>query len=178
MLLKPLFQTPPLDVEVQVTVWGFKNETYLDNVLFKKYILINKGEKEISDMYFSQFSDPDIGGAGDDFAGCDTNLQLGFAYNGEEQDVYYSNYPPAIGFQVLKGAGKNWGNLGMTSFVYWICMPYTEEYSCPHTDEYQGALDIYNYMQGKMLTGEHFKIPEELGNGNTKYRAPGRSGKR
>ncbi|MBU1099832.1 MAG: T9SS type A sorting domain-containing protein [Bacteroidetes bacterium] len=168
-----LFQSPPLDLEVTVTVWGYNDGTYRDNVVFKKFILTNKGSKEITDMYFSQYVDPDIGNAGDDFAGCDTSLHMAYAYNGYETDYSYNNNPPAIGFVFLKGAKIEGKYKGMTSFVYWLCSTSTFEYSCPHLDEYQGAIDTYNYMQGKMLTGEYIKIPDELGGGHTKFRAPG-----
>ena len=53
-------------------------------------------------MYVSMWSDPDVGYAGDDFVGCDTLLNLGFAYNASASDAVYQPLPPpAVGLNPL-----------------------------------------------------------------------------
>jgi hypothetical protein len=63
-------------------------------------------------MYIAQWSDPDIGFAGDDFVGCDSALSMGYAYNAVPRDTLYAEVglvPPAVGYDYLYGplvAGK------------------------------------------------------------------------
>ncbi len=44
-------------------------------MVFKKYIVINKSMNEITDMYFTYWTDDDLGYASDDYVGCDTLLK-------------------------------------------------------------------------------------------------------
>ncbi len=99
-----LYGADPMKVEFQVTVWGYNMpQSIYDNVMFKKYKLINKNDVDIDSMYISQWADIDIGDAGDDFAGCDTLLNLMYCYNGDDDDGTYGFLIPAIGFQLLQG---------------------------------------------------------------------------
>ncbi len=58
-----------LGIEMQVTIWGYDNQPVFSNMLFRKHKLINKSQNEFKDMYVSIWSDPDVGGAGDDLQG-------------------------------------------------------------------------------------------------------------
>ncbi|MFH1197399.1 MAG: T9SS type A sorting domain-containing protein [bacterium] len=93
----------PLGVEVQTTIYGFKQEKFLEDVLFKKIKVINKSPNHIENMVIGYWSDFDLGYAGDDVVGCDTLLSLGFGYNGDEIDEGYYELPPAIGYLYLQG---------------------------------------------------------------------------
>jgi hypothetical protein len=113
------FGTAPIGLEFQTTVWGYNNEDYLKDVVFKKYKIINKGSETIEEMYFSYWADSDMGESNDDYAGCDTLLNLGYAYNGDDLDdshYYYNDRtklfhlqtgygtpPPAVGHLMLQG---------------------------------------------------------------------------
>jgi len=136
------WRTKPLGLEMQVTIWGYNRTDALGNMLFKKFKLIYKGTATtpanglISDMYLCQWSDPDLGDAGDDFAGCDVALSLGYVYNSTTQDRQYQAFniaPPASGFDFLQGPivqsaadtavfdlkyRPGYKNLPMTSFIY------------------------------------------------------------
>jgi hypothetical protein len=99
-------------LEMQLTVWGYARTDALGAVLFKKYRLIYKGtattpsNADITNMYLSQWSDPDLGAFSDDYAGCDTVLSLGFIYNANAQDAQFSAFgiaPPAAGYDFLQG---------------------------------------------------------------------------
>ena len=46
-------------------------------------------------MYISMWSDPDIGDSADDFVGCDTTLNMVYAYNAYEFDHVYDNLSTA-----------------------------------------------------------------------------------
>ncbi len=118
-------------LEYQTTIIAFNDNEMLDDVLFKKIKVINKGTKILKDVAFGYFSDFDLGDAHDDYVGCDTTLNLGYGYNGTDVDNVYG-VPPAIGYMILQGpvikgsntdsAFFNYGwrngyrNLGMTSF--------------------------------------------------------------
>ena len=57
-------------------------------------------------MYFAQWSDPDLGDFGDDFAGSDVGLSLGYVYNSTSRDHTYESFglaPPAVGYDFLQG---------------------------------------------------------------------------
>jgi hypothetical protein len=164
-----------MGVELQVTIWGYKDLQVLSNMVFKKYILINKSKNDFEDTYISVWSDPDIGDAGDDFAGCDTNLNLGYVYNGDDDDFAYGENAPAVGFKLLQGPivdsspndvgikhgeriyGKK--NLPMTSFSFFIGG--APIYNDPDLGEYlTGTLEYYNLMMGLHgTTGEPFMNP-------------------
>lgn len=167
-----LYGSPPLGIEEQVTVWGYNTDGPLGNMLFRKYILINKNleEKSFTDMYVSIWSDIDVGNASDDYVGCDTTLGLGFGYNGYYNDAVYGINVPAVGFKIVQGpiiggtpsdtaifknkyiSGKK--NLGMTAFYFTVNGD--NIYTYPSQEVYQtGTLAFYNLFQGKLAyTGE------------------------
>ena len=138
-------------------------------------------------MYISMWSDPDIGGSSDDYAGCDTILNLGFAYNAYASDPIYGATPPAVGFDLIRGPlipgnpgedrnrngiedifdfGYNnnnkllreYINLPMIAFYYFTAQdPMLTD---PIQGTFEGANQFYNFMQGKIgQTGEYFINP-------------------
>ncbi len=181
---RSLYGSDPMGVELQVTMWGYNIPGHLENVMFKKYKLINKSDKDFTDMYFAQWSDIDLGNAGDDYIGIDTLLNLKYGYNGDDYDDDYGFTPPAVGFQLLQGPiipsngnaafvdGKEksgYKNLNFTAFIFYICgggMPWND----PDLGEYEtGTLQMYNHMQGIDWLGKPIQIPDQLGGGTTKF---------
>ena len=61
-----IFQTLPLGIEVQTTIFGFDRPDVFGDMMFVKELIINKGGNTIDDMYIGLWSDPDLGDAGDD----------------------------------------------------------------------------------------------------------------
>ena len=182
---RQFYGSPPQEIEMQTTVWGYTSVGPLGNMIFKKYNLFNRGDADYTDFYVGAWCDPDVGNAGDDFAGCDTVLSLGFAYNSSPTDSQYDDKPPASGHDFFQGpivpsAGDtalvsgqlipDWKNLGMTAYYYFVNENGTP-YSDPDLDDYQtGTLYFYMLLQGRIgATGEYFPIPDELGGGVTKY---------
>ncbi len=124
--------SPPLGIELQVTAWTYR--WGLSQTIFRRYRLINKSGAVIDSMFFSQFSEPDLGDYGDNLAGCDSAANLGFVYNGQAHDALFDIYsmpPPSVGYLLLQGPvvkdDTSWGvidfkpvygvrNLPMTSF--------------------------------------------------------------
>ncbi|MDX9925215.1 MAG: hypothetical protein RBS48_10650, partial [Ignavibacteriaceae bacterium] len=114
--VKEMSGSIPLGIEEQATIWGYNSESPLGNMLFRKYILINKNleQKPFTDMYVSMWSDADIGEAFNDQIGCDTTLNLGFIYNGKADDNIYEDTPPAVGIKLIQGPLVS-GNLSDTA---------------------------------------------------------------
>ena len=162
------WQSPPIGMELQTTIWAYARDGFLGNTIFKKSKLIYKGTSNtpptasITDMYICHWSDPDVGDSGNDFVGCDTTLGLGYAYNAVEPDKEYGKFnlpPPAIGYDFFQGpivasAGSSaifdlkvrqgYKNLPMTSF---ICFVSGGTYADPPFTPF-GAIQWYNMLQG------------------------------
>ena len=107
-----LYGSNPIGLEVQMLFWAYARTDALGDVIFKKYTVIYKGASatpdtaRIEDMYFAQWSDPDLGDYGDDFAGADVGLSLGYVYNSTDHDHTYDFFglaPPAVGYDFLQG---------------------------------------------------------------------------
>ncbi len=151
------YGSQPLGIEYQLTLWGydFPSTSPLGNITFERARLIYRGTPttpagtRIDSMYVVKWGDVDVGDAGDDFAGSDTTLLLGYAYNANQIDATYANFsipPPAIGWDFLQGPITADGDtLGMTSFVYFAA---GSTISDPDLQEYNGSLQWYNLMRG------------------------------
>jgi len=110
----------PLGVEIQQSTFGFSAPGPLANVIFLRFHVTNGSFAPISNLYFSLWSDPDVGDAFDDLAGCDPALGLGYVYNANNADGVYGNAPPAAGLLLLQGPivanGAAYDTLGATAF--------------------------------------------------------------
>ena len=114
-----LYSSQPIGIEVQEILWAYAVSNPLQNVNFKKVRLVYKGSAatpstaRIDSMFIGQFSDPDVGNAADDYAGSDTTLNMGYAYNSSPIDSKYSTAgltPPAMGYDFLQGASYKTGD--------------------------------------------------------------------
>lgn len=180
-----MYGSLPIGIEMHVTIWAYSNKGSFGDLIFKEYKIINKSNSNIDSMYVSIWSDPDVGSAADDFVGCDTLLNLGFAYNSTNVDGIYGNYPPIVGFGLLQGPitnglpndtatfsgrkiiGKK--NLSMSAFYYFTRGDVSV--TDPTQGTPQGAIQFYNFLQGKIgLTGEYFHHPQGY---ETKYALSG-----
>lgn len=170
-----LYGSNPMGIELQITVWAYSQQGALGNMLFRKYLMINKGTNTIQDMYVTQWSDMDLGDSNDDYSGCDVDLSLGYTYNANEVDAVYSPLPPpAVGFDffqgpLVAGAASDSGiflgrrvygkkNLPMTAHYYFARGDATV--TDPTQGSYEGTLQFYNFMQGLIgRTGQIFTDP-------------------
>lgn len=108
-----LYGSPPLYFEVQTTLWGYKADGVFGQSMYRRTRLVNKSGFQIDSMYLCQWSDPDLGDAGDDFAGCDTVLNTAFVYNAHPIDNEYAGFglpPAALGYALLQGPIVPTGN--------------------------------------------------------------------
>ena len=156
--------TPPLGVEVQVLAFAFARADALGSTTFYRYRIINKSGSPINQTYVSVFSDPDLGGAVDDYVGSDTAAGLGYVYNADNSDSAYGAAPPAVGYDFFQGpivpdgpdAGTGRDTLGTSAFSYFI-----NGGSIATTDPTPGTA-IYAYQQGLWADNTEMRA---LGNG-------------
>ena len=168
-----LYGSKPIGLEIAETYWAYAYTGALGNVIYKKVDMVYKGTDKsspnsvINDMYIVQWSDPDVGTYSDDYAGCDTTLNLGYAYTSGDQDATFeaAGYgPPAVGYDFLQGVSQPTGNPNdsaifnlkwrkgykyvnakpMSSFIYFAA---GGGWSDPDFN-YTGTLQFYNLMRG------------------------------
>lgn len=101
-------QGDPIGMEIRAQAFSFATNDAINDMTFYNYELINRGTQTLFNTYFSQYVDPDIGGSGDDYVGCDVSRGLGFAYNGDPDDNlgggnYWGLNPPAVGIDFFEG---------------------------------------------------------------------------
>ncbi|MBN2087993.1 T9SS type A sorting domain-containing protein [candidate division KSB1 bacterium] len=174
-----LWGTAPLGLELQVTVWGYRRADQLGDMMFAKFIIINKGGNNIDSAYVSIFDDIDLGFSNDDFVGCDTTLSLGFNWNAGV-DASYGVACPSIGIDFFQGpivpapgqtayvSGRyvpGYKNLPMTSFAKYI-RGGGNDYGDPET-----APESYYYMQGLNRVGN--SVIDPITGQATKFVHPG-----
>ncbi len=167
---------PPIGLELQLTVWGYKVDGPLGQTSFRRYRIINKSGAPIDSMFIAIFSDVDVGYSGDDLCGCNSVLNMAFAYNGFPNDQWFAPFnlpPPAIGYCLLQGpmvpatgdsaifdftTRPDYRNLPMTSFAYDpVGNP---EWDSPDLMVYEGAIQWYNMMNGYLpLPDPNRQIP-------------------
>ena len=161
----------PIGLEIQATTFGYNTEL-LKDVVFKKFKIINKSSETVTDMYLTYWTDVDLGWAVDDFVGCDTLLNLGYTYNGDNNDEgFYGTPPPAVGHMFVQppiipaeftdsaryGEGwiKGFKNMPVNSFILYLNYPYGD----PELGTTTGALMFYNNMQGLFWNGDQIIDP-------------------
>ncbi len=161
-----LYGSPPIGLELQRTIWAYNIPGSLGKILFTKYIVINKSGYAVESMYLSFWSDIDIGGANDDYIGCDVLTDLGFIYNGVYTDPIYDFAPPAAGVDFFQGPivpsqptdraifkGKyryGYRNLPLSSINFHNNGD--NLYNDPPLNESRGTREWYNLMNGLIST--------------------------
>lgn len=101
-------QGQPIGLEIRGQAFGFTTNDELNNMTFYSYEIINRSTYTLKNTYFSQWVDPDLGYANDDYVGCDVGRGLGYCYNGSNvdgsgQSWAYGDQPPAVGVDFFQG---------------------------------------------------------------------------
>ena len=153
--------TDPLGVEIQQTTFAFDWKGALGNTVFVKFKVINKGNNTLDSTFFAVWSDPDLGGSGDDYVGCDRATSVGFVYNATNSDNLYGSQPPCVGYDFFQGPiGDDSHELPMVSFNKYI-----------NGTDPRSFTESYNYMRGLALDGSTLVDPTTLQ--ATKFMVPG-----
>ncbi|MDR1791973.1 MAG: T9SS type A sorting domain-containing protein [Bacteroidales bacterium] len=101
-------QGSPIGLEIRAQAFGFTTTDELNNMTFYSYEIINRSTFDLTETYFSQWVDADLGYAQDDYIGCDVERGLGYCYNGKDIDgtglpQHYGANPPAVGVDFFQG---------------------------------------------------------------------------
>lgn len=96
----------PIGVEIRALFYGFNDiDTLLSSTLFASFsVITGVSPGHLDQAYMGIFDDFDLGYYKDDFMGCDSALQLFYAYNGDNDDSGNNGYgtnPPATGVTFL-----------------------------------------------------------------------------
>ena len=161
--------TNPMGVEIQTLYFVFNQPGALGNMMFMKWKIINKSDADYDSVFIGMWSDPDLGDANDDLPGVDTNLSLGYLYNGDNDDgptPGYGTKPPAVGFDFFQGPKvpspndsalfdgkwrKGFKNLPASSFVVYANGTFPQLLDPPDgTPNYAGI--AYGYLNGQAGT--------------------------
>ena len=98
----------PIGVEIRAQAFAFSTNDEINNATFYSYEIINRSTFRLTNTYFSQWVDTDLGYAQDDYVGCDVERGLGYCYNGKAVDglgnvQHYGEQPPAVGVDFFQG---------------------------------------------------------------------------
>ena len=74
--LRPGGDTPPINLEVQATVFAARSDVpAIDNATLYRYKLIYRGQTPLENAYVGFYADPDLGNFDDDYIGSDSTLR-------------------------------------------------------------------------------------------------------
>jgi hypothetical protein len=102
-------QGDPIGMEIRAQAFSFATADEINRMTFYNYELINRSTQRLTNTFFSQYVDADLGFSGDDYVGCDVSRGLGYCYNGdafdqtEQGQIGYGADPPAIGVDFFEG---------------------------------------------------------------------------
>ncbi len=128
-----------LKLEIHGTAYAFDmpGDSALRKTIFINYQIINRSAENYHDFYLGLFTDFDLGFYNDDFLGCDSNLNLFYAYNGDLSDgpsaFSYGFNAPAQGVAFL--------NQRLNSFKY-----FNNDFTVTGNPAYPE--NFYGYMKG------------------------------
>jgi len=98
----------PIGLEIRAQAFAFSTNDEINDMTFYSYEIINRSTYRLTNTYFSQWVDTDLGYANDDYVGCDVMRGLGYCYNGTTKDGNgqawaYGEQPPAVGVDFFQG---------------------------------------------------------------------------
>ena len=102
-------QGPSIGMEIRGQAFAFATNDEINNMTFYNYEMINRSTFTLTETYFGQWVDADLGGSTDDYVGCDAERGLGYCYNGLASDAGgsgitgYGTTPPAVGIDFFEG---------------------------------------------------------------------------
>ncbi|PCI94829.1 MAG: hypothetical protein COB15_13010 [Flavobacteriales bacterium] len=102
-------QGPSIGMEIRAQAFAFATNDEVNDMTFYNYEMINRSTFTLTETYFGQWVDADLGGSTDDYVGCDAQRGLGYCYNGDADDeggngvIGYGKTPPAIGVDFFEG---------------------------------------------------------------------------
>lgn len=111
---KTTTESDAIGLEIRAQAFAFKAPDEINDATFYQYQIINRSSLALNEVYFCQWTDPDLGKYNDDYVGCDVIRGLGYCYNGDNEDEGADGYgltPPAVGIDFLQGPIAITGNV-------------------------------------------------------------------
>ncbi len=162
-----------LGVEIQASAYAYNcpmainDDSVINYTTFYHYEIINRSDTDYHDVYIGNFTDVDLGNYLDDYVGCDTINDFGFAYNGDDDDeglLGYGLHPPMINNLILKGPeaglldGIDNDHDGILDEQGEVCMmnnfTYWNNDGSPFGNP-TSAMDYYYRLQSRWKDGSH-----------------------
>jgi hypothetical protein len=163
----------PMGIELRTSVYGFLCDSIapvnkvINYTTFYKTEMINRSNRNYSDVYFGIWVDSDLGYSDDDYVGCNVGRNTAFTYNSDANDETSSGYglnPPIMNVKILHGPTSPSGDgidnnnngitdeqaefFGMNKFLY-----YYNSSGGPVGNPFN-YLDYYNYLRGRWLNND------------------------
>lgn len=146
---------PLLLADIRWTSWTYTHPGLAD-AQFIEWKIINQStdtDRVWKRTRVALFTLPEIGDFSDEYIGCDTNLKLGYGYNGKPNDGSgfansYGQYPPAYGFKVLKGMVDKITNIDQSFTSFSTFMDVSGSYPPCESEPIGEPLGTYNLMSG------------------------------
>jgi hypothetical protein len=142
----------PLGVEIHAQAFAYADQGVLNDQTFYQYNLINRSTNVYHDFRVGLWTDVDVGGANDDYIGCDVERGLGYMYNGDDFDDDYqgnSGYgvnPPAVGFDFVSGLFQDINTNDDPS--NWDTIDGVRVLDCSKADFMNGNINGQNFADG------------------------------
>jgi hypothetical protein len=181
-----------IGLEIHALAFAFATSNEINNMTFYKYEVFNRAAESLEDTYFGVWTDSDLGGADDDYVGCNMALvdtdgpsgplppkprSFGYTYNADNDDADgaspgYGSRPPVFGIDYFKGPlDENGNELPMTTFMF-----FTNQGTAGIDSDPRDAVELYRYLQGFWADGQPLTYGQTNGRGGTdvcKYAFPG-----
>lgn len=182
----------PIGLEIQALAFAFSTSNEINNMTFYKYRVANRASSPLYDTYFGVFTDSDLGGADDDYVGCNMALvdpdgatgpllpkrrSFGFTYNSDAVDEDgsspgYGTTPPIFGIDFFRGPkDENGDELPMSTFMF-----FTNQGKTGIDGDPVNATELYRYLRGFWADGNILSYGSPNGRGSTdpcNYAFPG-----
>lgn len=162
----------PMGLEIQVTAFAYKTNQseVVNNSTMYRYKIMNKAMNTIYDFKVGFFVDGDIGGADDDYVGCDLSIgnfnkrrDLYYTYNADATDgsTGYGNRPPSIGLTILKTMKTaQFAAIYPSSYMF-----FTNQGTPGINSDPSNAFELARYMKGLWSDGTILSYGTATGRG-------------
>jgi len=182
----------PIGLEIQALAFGFSTSNEINNMTFYKYRVANRASSPLYDTYFGVFTDSDLGGADDDYVGCNMaevdpdgpggplpprRRSFAYTYNADNNDedgsaLGYGTTPPIFGIDFFRGPKDELGNeLPMSTFMF-----FTNQGVAGINSDPANATELYRYLRGYWADGAILSYGTPNGRGGSdqcNYAFPG-----
>ncbi|MEA1874594.1 MAG: T9SS type A sorting domain-containing protein [Bacteroidota bacterium] len=141
-----------IGMEFRAQAFAFATNDELNDMTFYNYNIINRSTYTLYETFFGVWTDADLGGANDDYVGCDVQRGLGYCYNGDEFDADdsgnpgYGNQPPAIGIDFFEGPYQDPD--GLDNSTSYDTINGVKVLNCDKGDILNGNINGLNYQDG------------------------------